>query len=163
MLAKVTRPIAADETSVDVERGLAGLGAGLLLEVIEQLAAGTAHEEPQDDSAATYAAKIGREEGTADWTLPAAALHNRVRGLQPWPLVSARLDGHRYLLHRTACHPDVAGAPGTIVEAAGDRLMVATAKGTLQILQLQPEGRRVLSSREFLAGYRIRPGMAFEP
>ena len=164
MLAKVIRPIAADETSVDVERGLAGLGAGLLLEVIEQLAAGMAHEEPQDDSAATYAAKITREEGTVDWTLPAAALHNRVRGLQPWPLVSARLDGHRYLLHRTACHPDsVAGAPGTIVEAAGDRLLVATAKGTLQILQLQPEGRRVLGSREFLAGYRIRPGMTFAP
>ena len=65
MLARVTRPIATDETSVDVERGLARLGAGLLLEVIEQLAAGTAKEEPQDDSAATYAAKITREEGNA--------------------------------------------------------------------------------------------------
>ena len=164
MLARVTRPIATDETSVDVERGLARLGAGLLLEVIEQLATGTAKEEPQDDSAATYAAKITREEGTLDWALPAAAIHDRVRGLQPWPLVSARLDGHRYLLHRTAHDPQsVAAAPGAIVEAAGDRLVVATAHGTLQILQLQPEGRRVLSSREFLAGYRIRPGMIFEP
>ena len=164
MLARVTRPIAADETSVDVEGGLARLGAGLLLEVIEQLAAGTAKEEPQDDRAATYAAKITREEGTLDWALPAAAIHDRVRGLQPWPLVSARLDGHRYLLHRTAHDPQtVAAAPGAIVEAAGDRLVVATAHGTLQILQLQPEGRRVLSSREFLAGYRIRPGMIFEP
>jgi methionyl-tRNA formyltransferase len=164
MLARVTRPIAADETSVDVERGLAGLGASLLLETIEHLAAGTAHEEPQDDSAATYAAKITREEGAIDWTLPAAAIHDRVRGLQPWPLVSGRLDGHRYLLHRTAPHPDsVTAAPGTIVEAAADRLVVATTKGTLQILQVQPEGRRVLSSREFLAGYRIRPGMTFEP
>ena len=164
MLARVTRPIAADETSVDVEGGLARLGAGLLLEVIEQLAAGTAKEEPQDDRAATYAAKITREEGTLDWALPAAAIHDRVRGLQPWPLVSARLEGHRYLLHRTAHDPQsVAAAPGAIVEAAGDRLVVATAHGTLQILQLQPEGRRVLSSREFLAGYRIRPGMIFEP
>jgi methionyl-tRNA formyltransferase len=164
MLARVTRPIATDETSVDVERGLARLGAGLLLEVIEQLATGTAKEEPQDDSAATYAAKITREEGTLDWALPAAAIHDRVRGLQPWPLVSARLDGHRYLLRRTAHDAQpVAAAPGAIVEAAGDRLVVATAHGTLQILQLQPEGRRVLSSREFLAGYRIRPGMIFEP
>ena len=164
MLARVTRPIATDETSVDVERGLARLGAGLLLEVIEQLATGTATEEPQDDSAATYAAKITREEGTLDWALPAAAIHDRVRGLQPWPLVSARLDGHRYLLRRTAHDAQpVAAAPGAIVEAAGDRLVVATAHGTLQILQLQPEGRRVLSSREFLAGYRIRPGMIFEP
>ena len=164
MLARVTRPISTEETSVDVERGLAGLGARVLLEVIEQLAAGTAHEEPQDDGAASYAAKITREEGTIDWTLPAALLHDRVRGLQPWPLVSARLDNHRYLLHRTLPHPDsVAAAPGTIVEAAGDRLVVATVRGTLQILQLQPEGRRVLNSRDFLAGYRIRPGMTFEP
>ena len=164
MLARVTRPIATDETSVDVERGLARLGAGLLLEVIEQLAAGTAKEEPQDDGAATYAAKITRAEGTLDWALPAAAIHDRVRGLQPWPLVSARLDGHRYLLHRTAHDPQpVAAAPGAIVEAAGDRLVVATTHGTLRILQLQPEGRRVLSSREFLAGYRIRAGMIFEP
>jgi methionyl-tRNA formyltransferase len=164
MLARVSTPIATDETSVDVERGLARLGAGLLLEVIDQLAAGTAKEEPQDDSAATYAAKITREEGTLDWALPAAAIHDRVRGLQPWPLVSARLGGHRYLLHRTAHDAQsVAAAPGTIVEAAGDRLVVATTHGTLQILQLQPEGRRVLSSREFLAGYRIRPGMIFEP
>ena len=87
-----------------------------------------------------------------------------MRGLQPWPLVSVRLDGQRYLLHRTVPHPDSADAPpGTIVEAAGDRLIVATTGGTLQIRHLQPEGRRVLSSREFLAGYRIRPGMAFEP
>ena len=164
MLARVTRPISTEETSVDVERGLAGLGARVLLEVIEQLAAGSAHEEPQDDSAASYAAKITREEGTIDWTLPAALIHDRVRGLQPWPLVSARLDNHRYLLHRTLPHADsVAAAPGTIVEAAGDRLVVATVRGTLQILQLQPEGRRVLNSREFLAGYRIRPGMTFEP
>ena len=128
------------------------------------LAAGSAHEEPQDDSAASYAAKITREEGTIDWTLPAALIHDRVRGLQPWPLVSARLDNHRYLLHRTLPHADsVAAAPGTIVEAAGDQLVVATVRGTLQILQLQPEGRRVLNSREFLAGYRIRPGMTFEP
>jgi methionyl-tRNA formyltransferase len=131
--------------------------------VIEQLAAGTAREQPQDDSAATYAAKIAREEGTLDWTRPADVIHNHVRGLQPWPLVSTRLEGQRYLLHRTAHSADAsAAAPGTILEAAGDRLTVATGSGTLQILQLQPEGRRVLSSREVLAGYRVRPGMVFE-
>jgi methionyl-tRNA formyltransferase len=155
MLSKVVRPIGADETSVDVERGLADLGAGLLLEVVEHLAAGTATEEPQDDSKATYAPKILRDEGTVRWDLPAAAIHNRVRGLQPWPLVSVRMDGQRYLLHRTAVGGDgPSAAPGTIVDASG--------AGALQILHVQPEGRRVLTSREFLAGYRIRPGMQFE-
>jgi methionyl-tRNA formyltransferase len=164
MLARVTRPIGTDETSVEVERGLAELGAGLLVEVIEQLAAGVAREEPQDDRAATYAGKITRDESPIDWTLPAAMIHNRVRGLQPWPLTSARLDGHRYLLHRTTYDAETpTHHPGTIVEAAGDRLVVATPRGRLHILQLQPEGKRVLSSREFLAGYRIGPGMIFEP
>ena len=164
MLAKVTRPIGPDETSVEVERGLAELGASLLVDVVDRLAAGSVNEEPQDDSAATYAAKITREEGVADWTLPAAVLHNRVRGLQPWPLVSARVEGQRYLLHRTTPSAEAtAVAPGTVVEAGGDRLTVATGQGTLRILQLQPEGRRVLSSRDVLAGYRIRSGMTFEP
>ena len=163
MLARVVRPIGADETSVDVEKGLADLGAGLLLDVVEHLAAGTATEEPQDDSKATYAPKIVRDEGTVSWDLPAASIHNRVRGLQPWPLVSVRMEGQRYLLHRTAVEGEAtAAAPGTIVEASGDRLSVATGAGTLQILHVQPEGRRVLTSREFLAGYRIRPGMQFE-
>jgi methionyl-tRNA formyltransferase len=165
MLAKAVRPIGKDETSVDVEKGLAEIGARLLMEVVEQLAAGLGREEPQDDALATYAAKIVREEGVLSWTLPAAVIHNRVRGLQPWPLVSVRLEGQRYLLHRTTVvtgEPSTA-APGTIVEATGDRLVVATGEGTLQILQLQPEGRRVLTSRDVLAGYRIRPGMQFQP
>ena len=165
MLAKAVRPIGEDETSVDVEKGLAEIGAQLLMDVVEQLAAGLAREEPQDDGLATYAAKIVREEGMVPWTLAAATIHNRVRGLQPWPLVSVRLEGQRYLLHRTKVVAGEAAtaAPGTIVEAAGERLVVATGEGMLQILQLQPEGRRVLNSREVLAGYRIRPGMQFQP
>jgi methionyl-tRNA formyltransferase len=166
MLAKVSRVIGAEETSVDVEAGLASLGATLLVEVVEQLAAGSAVEEPQDDSLATYANKITRHEGVIDWQQSAETIHNRVRGLQPWPLVSVHLDGQRYLLHRTRPTGNrAAGAPGTILEAAGDRLIAAAGGDgeSLQILQLQPEGRRVMSAREFLAGRRIQPGMQFVP
>ena len=165
MLAKVRRPIGPDETSVEVEAGLATLGADLLLTVVEQLAAGSAMEQAQDDSLATYANKITRDEGVIDWQASAAAIHNRVRGLQPWPLVSVHLDGQRYLLHRTRRSGNRGlAAPGTIVDAAGDRLIVAAGDGEgLQILQIQPEGRRVMSTREFLAGRRIRPGMQFLP
>ena len=165
MLARAARAIGADETSVDVEAGLASLGASLLVEVVEQLAAGTAVEEPQDDSLATYANKITRDEGVIDWQQSAGTIHNRVRGLQPWPLVSVHLDGQRYLLHRTRPAGDrSAAAPGTVLEAAGDRLIAAAGGGeSLQILQLQPEGRRVMSAREFLAGRRIQPGMQFVP
>jgi methionyl-tRNA formyltransferase len=160
MMASAVRPIDPEETSVEVERALAELGAPLLLSVVEALAAGTAREAPQDDSRATFAPKIEKAEGGVDWQRPAAEIHNLVRGLQPWPLVSVWVNGHRHLLHRTARtggHTDARG--GTIVEAAGDRLLVACGDGgVLNVLAIQPEGRRVLTAREFLAGRRIAVG-----
>lgn len=165
MLSMVRRPIGPDETSVDVERALADLGAPALLEVVEQLADGRAVEVPQDHARATHAAKIEREEGVVDWSLPAAAIHNRVRGLQPWPLVSVRIDGARYRVHRTARTNDRTDAvPGTILPAVGGSLAVATGSGdVLHIVEIQPEGRRVMTAREFLAGHSIEPGTIVTP
>ena len=165
MFASVTRAIDPEETSVDVERGLAAIGADLALEVVDALAAGTAVETPQDDSRATYAPKITREEGTVDWTLPARTIHNRVRGLQPWPLVSVRIEGVRYQVHQTAVPGEPAdAAAGSLVEATGDRLDVAAGDGQrVRIVRVQPEGRRVMTARELLAGRKIPPGTRLEP
>jgi methionyl-tRNA formyltransferase len=165
MFARVIRPIGPDETSLEVEHALATMGGDLLLEAVEQLAAGTASEEPQDHRRATYAHKLAKGEGTIDWALPAARIHNLVRGLQPWPLVSAHLGDRRYLLHRTARTGERAnGAPGTIMEATGDRLAVVAGDGeVLRILHLQPEGRRVMTAREFLAGRPVAAGDQFRP
>jgi methionyl-tRNA formyltransferase len=188
MFAKVVRPIPVDATSGDVERDLAGAGARLLLEVVDAIAAGTAREEPQDASLATYAPKITRDESVIDWTLPAVAIHNRVRGLSPWPRASTSLTGARIIVARTwpegiagkgsetvadmepeivagtdvpALHGETAHA-GTIVGAGGDTIRVATGGGVLCLLELQPEGKRVMTAREFLAGHSVRPGMRFE-
>jgi methionyl-tRNA formyltransferase len=165
MFAKVTRPIGGDETSVDVERDLARLGGDLLLEVIEHMAAGTAHEAPQDHRQATYAPKLTKGEGAIDWAQSGARIHNLVRGLQPWPLVSAHLDGRRYLIHRTMRTGEgAAAAGGTIVQASGERLTVAAGDGeVLRILEIQPEGKRVMTAREFLAGRTVPAGAQFEP
>lgn len=164
--ARRTRPIAPDETSDVVEADLARLGADLLLEVIDALAAGTAVERAQDHAAATLAPRLSREDGRIDWRAPAAAIHNRVRGLHPWPHASAVLDGARYLIHRTAvvAYPGAdTAAPGTLVEASGDRLLVATGHGgALAILEIQPEGRRRIGARAFLAGRRWSPGRRFD-
>ena len=152
-------PIAAHATSGEVEAALAPLGAALLLPVVDDLAAGRASETPQDHGAATHAAKITKAEGTIDWTEPAVAVHNRVRGLQPWPLGSTHLNGVRLVLRRTTpAGPEVAPiadlTPGTIVRAHGGDLIVACGGGTaLRILELQPEGRRTMTTREFLAGH----------
>jgi methionyl-tRNA formyltransferase len=162
--AMVRRRIDPDESSVEVERDLAVRGSEVLLDVVDQLADERAAETPQDASRATYAPKITKEEGAVEWSLPAGRLHNLVRGLQPWPLVSARIGGVRVLIHRTALTtattPD---NPGTIVRAEPDRFEVATGDGgVLRLLVVQPEGRRAMSARDFLAGRHIPPGTRVE-
>lgn len=164
VFAARARPIGAEETAEDVERDLARLGADLLIEVIEAIARGDAVERPQDDAAATYAGKLTKEDAWLDWTEPARRLHDRVRGLRPWPTACTSLHGRRYLILRSQPLDDVAGAaPGTILEANGDALVAAAGGGTaLRLLQIQPEGKRVLSAREFLAGHKVRVGDHFE-
>lgn len=163
MLARVHRPIGPDETSDAVEHDLAILGAALLVDTIERLAAGLVEEIPQDERGSTYAARLTRADSPIDWTRPAAAIHNQVRGLHPWPLASTTLRGRRLIIRRTSpVSLPHAAAPGTLVEASGERLVVATGGGALQVHELQPEGKRAMTARAFLAGHGLAPGTVFE-
>jgi methionyl-tRNA formyltransferase len=163
MFAKVTRPVGPDETSDVVERDLAELGASLLVEVMEDLAVGRAIEEPQDDLLSTYASKVTKDEGLVDWTLPAVAIHNRVRGLYPWPHAFTYLEGKRLILMRTHVESEpTTASPGTIVDVTGGLLQVATGdSGRLAIDEIQPEGRRAMKTRDYLAGHPIEAGVRF--
>jgi methionyl-tRNA formyltransferase len=163
MFAKVTRPIGPDDTSDVVERDLADLGAALLLDVIDGLVAGTAIEEPQDDRLSTYAAKITKDEGIIDWSLPAADNHNRLRGLYPWPHAYTYLDHERLILLRSHVgSPGSSELPGTIVDMSGGLLHVTTGQsGQLIIDEVQPEGRRAMKTRDYLAGHPMQPGARF--
>lgn len=160
MLATASRPIDPDETSVDVERDLADIGARALIEVVHQLARGPVVETPQDDRFATYAPKLEKSESPIDWDRPAHEIHNRVRGLQPWPMASTIIHGVRCLIHRTRVTDQVVDAPaGTVVDASGELLSVSTGdRRTLRILSVQPEGRRVMTAREFLTGRKLLAG-----
>jgi methionyl-tRNA formyltransferase len=164
MFAARPRPIGADETSPQVESALAVMGANLLAEVVDLMASDRATETPQDETKVTLAPKIAKGEGAIDWTRPARQLHNLIRGLQPWPLVSARLEGERILLHASQPTDEIVdGPPGTVAHADGDVLAVAAGdRRALRLLSLQREGRRAISAREFLAGRRTVPGMKFE-
>src|SRR5947207_6001777 len=127
MFAKAARPIGPDETSDVVEEALAGMGAGLLISVLDQIAAGTAREEPQDDPRATYAPRLTKEEGLIDWSKPSLAIHNRVRGLYPWPHAYTFLHGHRLIVRRTQLDVAARKAPpytadGTVVRVDGDAI-----------------------------------------
>ena len=158
--AEARRAIGPNETTPEVERALARLGAGLAVQVVDALAAGAAIETPQDDSRATYANKIERGEGTIDWTQSAQRIHDLVRGLQPWPLVSATIGGVRCLIHRTEVTSEPTDAPaGTVAQASGGVLAAAAGDGRLlRILELQPEGKRPMPARDFLAGRRVELG-----
>ena len=164
MMARVTRPIGPDETSDLVERDLAQLGVAPLLQVVEQLASGTAREDPQDDAQSTYAARLTKEEGLIDWTLPASVIHNRVRGLYPWPHAHTHVGGSRVIVlksrvQETASGSELGSDPGTVVEVSRDGVIVAAGQGThLKLLELQPEGRRAMAVRDFLAGHPMSVG-----
>jgi methionyl-tRNA formyltransferase len=175
MLASVERPIGGDDTSVDVERDLAQLGAVALVTTVDRLSAGGVVETPQDESAATYAHKIQKSDGIVDWASSAATIHNQIRGLHPWPHAFTELEGARCVLlesekgsgnlfpedHGKRFPEPFSPTPGTILIAHGDTLRVQTGDGQLNILRLQLEGRRPLKAREFLAGHPIAPGTAF--
>lgn len=164
MLARVRRPIGPDDTSDIVEQDLATLGATLLLEVVDRLAAGLPiAEERQDFMMATYAPRLTKEEGRIDWSLPAPYVHNRVRGLYPWPHAYTSLDGARLIVLRTQIDAEPADAPpGTVVAVTRDAIHVAAGHGSrIAILGLQPEGRRPMTTREFLAGRPVQAGARF--
>ena len=165
MLAVVPVTIEPAETSVDLERRLAVLGAGAALETVNRLAHGLVTETPQDDAMATYARRLERRDGQIDWTRPATALHNQIRGLHPWPLAAATLRGKRVLFIRAEVNATGTRSadPGTIVDVAPDALVVATGDGALRLLEIQPEGRPAMPVRAFLSGHHIAPGDVFAP
>jgi methionyl-tRNA formyltransferase len=167
MLASATCAIGPEETSPELERRLAGLGASLLRPVIEALEGGTLREVPQEHARATFAPRLTKEEGPIDWSLPAEAIRNRIRGLQPWPMASTWVAGKRLIVlasRRAGDTHAVDGvAPGTVIDARV-RLVVACGEGTaLELTQVQPEGRRPMAAREFVAGHRLEPGTRLGP
>jgi methionyl-tRNA formyltransferase len=164
MMASAVRPIGPNDTSDVVERDLASMGADLLLRVVEDLQAGRAVEIPQNDSEATYAPRLTKNEGLLDFTSPAAAVHNRIRGLRPWPTAFTFLNGRRIVFHqaRLSEMPTGGAAPGTCVSAGAQGLTVACGDDrAVDVLQVQPEGRRVMSARDFLAGHGVLVNQRF--
>jgi methionyl-tRNA formyltransferase len=162
MLAFVHRSIDPDETSEDVERDLAQRGADLLVSTLDRLAKGPIEEIPQDDGRATYAARLTKADGLVDWSRSAVDVHNLIRGLYPWPHAYTFWNGRRLILLRSSPSSGTTHAEaGIVIAAHSEELRVSAGEGHLQILELQAEGKRPMTAREFLAGYRIEPGDRF--
>jgi methionyl-tRNA formyltransferase len=162
MLSTVRRPIAADETSEEVEADLATIGAALLVSTLDRIAAGPVDETPQDERQATYAPRLTKEDGLVRWGRSARDIHNLVRGLYPWPHAYTFLDGQRLIIWRAAVEAGGTHAPpGTIVAARPDALVAAAGEDMVRIERLQLEGKRPVSAREFLAGHAVKVGATF--
>jgi methionyl-tRNA formyltransferase len=158
LLARAT-PIGKDESAPSLEGRLAGMGAELLVETLAGLEQGTLRPTPQDDTLASYARIIRKEDGRLDWTQPAPALARRVRALQPWPGTFTTFGGRQLKVLSALAEGPVGGEPGTIVEAGPDGLGVACGDGRrLRLVEVQPESRRPMAAAAFVAGARIEPG-----
>lgn len=159
--------IEPDETAEQLETRLAARGAPLVLQVIDQLATGTAVPLTQDAGHVTKAPRLTKEQGLIDWSRPALAIKNQVRGLQPWPRAYTswmRTGGEplRLIVHRveisSESHPPA--GPGTVL-AVDKQLVLATGAENLRLVEIQPTGKRLMQADEFLRGYPVRVGDRF--
>ncbi len=150
-------PIAADETAGALHDKLAELGARLIVEALGQLPLSAS---PQPDEGVTYAAKIEKTEALMDWRLPATDLERKIRAFNPFPGASTVLDGVQVKIWQAVVVPGAA-APGTVLSADRNGIVVACGEGALCLGELQKAGGKRLSAAQFLAGKVLLPGAAF--
>jgi methionyl-tRNA formyltransferase len=152
--------IKPDDTAVTIEPPLATIGATLMLETLRGLAGGTIIPRPQIEREATLAPILTKEDGRIDFRRTATQIFNRQRGFQPWPGAYTSFRGKNLTLSGCPMARPLDGAlsPGAIA-IAGDSLLAGCAEqSALEILEVQPEGKRRMSAREFINGYRPRSG-----
>lgn len=169
MIGKVETTIGARETSGELMLRLAELSVPLTLDALNQLEAGTARFEKQDESFVTLSPKIAREDGLIQWAQTSREIDCQVRAMQPWPKASTilRRPGHTdvrcIILDVQALGATEAAAsaqPGSVTAVNG-RLIVKTGDAALEVLKIQPEGRKAVDGRSFLNGHPIPEGTTF--
>jgi len=155
--------IQPDETAGGLQEKLAELGAPLLVETLDALEEGSLAGLPQDHAAATFAPILKKEDGLIDWALPAEEIERRVRAFDPWPgaFTSSQGKSMRIWRARVAAHPAPSRRPGEIEAASKEGLLVACGGGTaLEILEVQPEGKRRMPAAAAVAGRYFAEGAA---
>ena len=153
MLLVEREAIRSDDTTASLHDRLAALGGRLVVEVLEAAAHGDLRPRPQPAQGVSYAAKIDKAEAAIDWGEPGALIERRVRAFDPAPGANFQLGGEAVKLWRTAL-VDGSAAPGTVLAAEADALVIACGSDALALRQLQRPGGRRVGAREFLAGLR---------
>jgi len=164
--------IAPHDTALDVEAKLAAASVTLLARALPQLTAGTLAFAEQDHAAATFCRRLTKDDGALDFSAPAAVLAARINGLFPWPACATEVAGQPVKLGLADTVAQVADlgsgnpasslnrppAPGTVLGADAEGLLVATGTGVLRVLRLQRPGGKMLPAAEFLRGFPLAAG-----
>ncbi len=154
-------PVGPEDSGGALQDVMARVGAELLGTTVALLRAGKAPRVPQEEAAATYAPKLGKADARMDWSLPAATLHNRVRAFNPWPGCCCEVPGEpgvRIKVLKTRVEA-VRGRPGTVMEAGGDGVLIqAGDEYGLRLIEVQPEGKKVMSGAAFVRGRHLEVG-----
>ncbi len=167
ILGQKTLSILPDDTAARLGRRLADAAPPLLLDVLARLARDDFHARPQDESAATYAPLLKKDDGRIDWHQPAQRIERRIRAFTPWPgcfCISASSKGKRLRVLRAGVEPappqsPMAGAvPGIVLDVSGAGPLVATGKEALRLLEIQPEGKRPMSGAAYRCGHSVKVG-----
>ena len=160
ILLQKSLPLAEDEDFGSLHDRLAELGADLLLKTIEGIKSGKLKEIPQDDAKATNAPKIKSDDLKINWDNSAGRIHDQVRGLSPFPGVSARVNNMVIKIFKTEISDETVKeySPGEISRITGSYFTVATGDGSLNVLELQRQGKRRMETSEFLRGVDLSTG-----
>ena len=151
--------IGADDTAQSLHDTLAQVGANLIIKAMDQLNRGTLRPIPQDHREATYAPPLKKEDGLIDWSQDAHDIFNRIRAFNPWPGAFTYLKGLRLkIFSAKIITGEVRERAGKVVQSGPEGVKVTTGKGYLLIKEVQLEGRKKMSIREFLIGNEIPPG-----
>ena len=152
--ARVAVPVGPDDTAADLARVLAGVGADAVRDWLPGYVAGQCTLEPQDDSGATTAPLLRKSDGVIPWSKSAKQVHDHVRGMNPWPGAFTNARGRVLKVHSTRAIDGerARSSPGQIVLADKSCVLVACGKGCVELLTVQPEGRRTMSAAEWVVG-----------
>ncbi|MDA1272790.1 MAG: methionyl-tRNA formyltransferase [Verrucomicrobia bacterium] len=165
ILTQESTPINAIDTAASLHDRLAQMGAELLVRTIPDVVAGRVTGRKQNDSEASYARKISKQDGRMDWRKPAIELWNQVRALTPWPGTFTELhrSGEKTLvkIRHVEVVLDRCGAPGELLQAPRGEIIAACGTQAVRVLSLQLEGGRAMTAPQFTTGHSLPEGSRF--
>lgn len=168
MLLRTKTVIEPSDTAATLHDRLAVLGASLIVETLDRLAARDLEATPQDNGQATFAPMLKKDHGRIDWHQPAVAIERLIRGVTPWPGAFTFFNDQRLKIYSAKVIEAVpsgstmAASPGTVVEGFDDELRIATGDGTLSLLEMQGASGKRMTVADYLRGHAILPGSVFK-